>query len=75
MLDTEGERVRVKFDMDREQDEESAYWYPWRPDMGNLMYCMPEKGERVVRILRQTPVLRLSDQTCSSSAPVSAVRL
>ncbi len=47
VLDTEGERVRVKFDMDREQDEESAYWYPWRPDMGNLMYCMPEKGERV----------------------------
>lgn len=47
VLDTEGERIRVKFDMDREQDEGSAYWYPWRPDMGNLMYCMPEKGERV----------------------------
>lgn len=51
VLDIKEEQIRVKFDIDREQNRESAYWYPWEPDMGNLVYCMPEKGERVyVRI-------------------------
>lgn len=47
VLDVKEEQVKVKFDMDLTQSEESAYWYPWQPDMGNLAYCMPEKGERV----------------------------
>ncbi len=47
VLDTKEEMVKVKFDMDEEQPEESAYWYPWRPDAGNMMYCMPEKGEKI----------------------------
>lgn len=47
VLDVQDEQVRVRFDMDKDQDVESAYWYPWRPDMGNLSYCMPEIGESV----------------------------
>lgn len=47
VLAVEEESVKVKFDMDKEQSVESAYQYPWRPDIGNLMYCMPEKGERI----------------------------
>lgn len=47
VLDVQEEQVKVKFDMDKEQSVESAYWYPWRPDMGNLAYCMPEKGEQI----------------------------
>lgn len=47
VLDVKEEQIKVKFDVDREQPLESAYWYPWEPDMGNLAYCMPEKGERV----------------------------
>ncbi len=47
VLDVKEEQVKVKFDMDPVQPTESAYWYPWQPDMGNLAYCMPEKGERV----------------------------
>lgn len=43
VLDVKEEQVKVKFDMDLTQPEESAYWYPWQPDMGNLAYCMPEK--------------------------------
>ncbi len=51
VLEVQGEEIKVKFDVDKEQPVESAYWYPWEPDMGNLTYCMPEKGERVyVRI-------------------------
>lgn len=46
-LDVREEQVKVKFDMDSAQPAESAYWYPWQPDMGNLVYCMPEKGEQV----------------------------
>ena len=47
VLDVRDEQVKVGFDMDRQQPAEGAYWYPWQPDMGNLAYCMPEKGERV----------------------------
>lgn len=47
VLDRKDEQVRVHFDMDAAQGERDAFWYPWRPDVGNLMYCMPEKGERV----------------------------
>ncbi len=47
VLDVQGEEIKVKFDVDKEQPVGSAYWYPWEPDMGNLTYCMPEKGERV----------------------------
>lgn len=47
--------MRVRFDMDREQDPGHAFWYPWRPDMGNLTYCMPEKGERVYVLLGTAP--------------------
>ena len=47
VLDTKAEQIKVQFDIDKFQSVEEAYWYPWRPDMGNLMYCMPEKGEKV----------------------------
>ncbi len=47
VLETKDEQVRVKFDIDKSQPVENAFWYPWRPDAGNLMYCMPEKGEQV----------------------------
>lgn len=47
VLDVQDEQIRVRFDMDKDQDVERAYWYPWRPDMGNLAYCMPEIGESV----------------------------
>ncbi|MBO5032835.1 MAG: hypothetical protein J6D08_13290 [Lachnospiraceae bacterium] len=47
VLDVKEEQVKVKFDMDSMQPTESAYWYPWQPDIGNLGYCMPEKGEQI----------------------------
>lgn len=47
VLETRGESVRVKLDIDREQRADRAYWYPWMPETGNIMYCMPEKGERI----------------------------
>ncbi len=47
VLETKGESVRVKLDIDREQRADRAYWYPWMPETGNVMYCMPEKGERI----------------------------
>ena len=47
VLERKGELVRVKFDMDMQQDRDRAYWYPWNPVSGNLLYCMPEVGERI----------------------------
>ena len=42
-----GEMVRVQLDMDGEK-ESPLYWYPWRPDTGNIMYAMPETGSTVL---------------------------
>ncbi|RKJ64270.1 hypothetical protein [Roseburia sp. 1XD42-69] len=47
VLDTRGEEVKVKFDIDAHQSKEKAFWYPFRPETGNVMYCMPEVGEQV----------------------------
>ena len=46
VLETKQELVRLHLDMDREQDASKAYWFPWRPITGNLLYCMPEKGTK-----------------------------
>lgn len=44
VLDTEKERVKLHLDIDKYQNIEEAFWYPWTPESGNILYCMPEKG-------------------------------
>lgn len=46
VLKTAGETVKMKLDIDKEQEEGKAYPYPWRPITGNFLYCMPEPGTR-----------------------------
>ena len=41
----DGEDVYLKLDIDGGGGGE--YGYPWRPETGNLMYCMPQVGTRV----------------------------
>ncbi|MGL5437599.1 MAG: hypothetical protein ACRDBO_19795 [Lachnospiraceae bacterium] len=48
VLDVKGEYLRIKLDIDTIQLPEEAFWYDWFPETGNLMYCMPEVGERVI---------------------------
>lgn len=40
---TRNETVQVKFDID---GKSGKYFYPWRPDSGNALYAMPEKGSK-----------------------------
>jgi hypothetical protein len=47
VLETKGECVRVSLDIDGAQNGQEVFWYPWLPDTGNVMYCMPEIGERI----------------------------
>ncbi len=42
-----GDCVKLHLETDRTQDAASAYPYPWVPDTGSVMYCMPEKGTTV----------------------------
>lgn len=48
VLETRGESIKVWLDIDREQSVEKAFYYPWIPETGSFMYCMPEVGERVL---------------------------
>lgn len=42
------EWIKLWLDIDQEQTERDAYWYPYLPDTGNIMYAMPEEGTRAV---------------------------
>ncbi len=43
----ENETVKLHLDIDKEakktKSESELYKFPWQPETGNLMYCMPEK--------------------------------
>ena len=41
---TRNETVQVQFDID---EKNGTYFYPWRPESGNALYAMPEKGSKV----------------------------
>ena len=46
VLEVEGQRVKVKLDIDRDSGREGAgtCWFPFASQAGNLFYCMPEPG-------------------------------
>lgn len=44
VLAVKGEQVQLHLDIDKEQSKEAAYWYPFAPPTGNVMYCMPQVG-------------------------------
>lgn len=47
VLKAERELVKLHLDIDKEQDVDGAYEFPWEPITNNLLYCMPEEGSRV----------------------------
>lgn len=47
ILETRQEEVRIAFDIDGEKTLSNVFWYPWMPVTGNLMYAIPEIGERI----------------------------
>lgn len=44
------ERLKIQLDMDGENGS-AQYWYPWRPETGNIMYAMPEIGSPVLLMM------------------------
>ena len=47
VLSTERETVQLKLDIDEGWNPGGPYPYTWRPETGNMMYCMPQVGTRV----------------------------
>ena len=43
----EKEQIKIHLQIDNSQETEDAYWFPYLPETGNIMYCMPEIGDRV----------------------------
>ena len=44
VLDTRGEEVKLKLNIDEEQTENEAAWFKYAPPTGNTMYSMPVAG-------------------------------
>ena len=47
VLSTKRETVCLKLDIDEGWSPGGPYPYTWRPETGNMMYCMPQVGTRV----------------------------
>ena len=47
VLKQKEESISIHLDIDEKQDADNAYFYPWSPEAGNMLYCMPEIGSRV----------------------------
>ena len=47
VLAADSESVKVHLDIDEQQEEDTAYSFPFFPDTGNGLYCRPEVGTRV----------------------------
>lgn len=45
--ETSGETMKLKLQLKDEKDSSVLYAYDWKPEVGNLMYCMPQKGTTV----------------------------
>lgn len=41
------EMLKIQLDMDG-NNASAQFWYPWRPETGNIMYAMPEIGSPVL---------------------------
>ena len=50
IVTTENCQAHIRLDMDGEKGE-SSFGYPWTPETGNLMYCMPKPGTRAMLYL------------------------
>ena len=46
VIDTVDETVRLHLDIDKTQEKDKAYLYPFTPQQGNVMYCMPQHGTK-----------------------------
>lgn len=46
-IKTGGDAVRLHLKIDKKQNVSTAHPYPWVPDTGSVMYCMPETGTKV----------------------------
>jgi hypothetical protein len=44
VLEVKGELVRLHLDIDKKQPKSKAFWFPFVPPTGNIMYCMPIVG-------------------------------
>ena len=51
MKSTSQERVVLALDIDNGKDT-GGYPFPWRPESGNIMYCMPKVGTRASLFLQ-----------------------
>lgn len=54
VIDTDDSNIKIHLDIDEEQEKETAYWYPYLPPVGNVMYTMPQIGTRAFLRLKNS---------------------
>lgn len=51
VLERREEAIKIHLDLDEEQEIGKAFPYPWLPEHGNMVYCMPETGSRILLLI------------------------
>lgn len=75
VLERKDESIKIHLDIDEEQDAANAFYYPWFPENGNLVYCMPEIGSRIHLLIPSEDerdaiginCVRLNGQSCEET--------
>lgn len=47
IVDARGETMKLSLHLKDEEPGAEQYYYSWKPEAGNMMYCMPQKGTTV----------------------------
>ena len=47
VLTSRGVNSKLHLDIDEQQDESTAIWFPYANETGNTFYCMPHNGETI----------------------------
>lgn len=66
VLERENQRIKLKLEIDKKQDVNTACWFPYAAQANNLFYCMPEIGSMIS--------LYFSNNNESSGIAMNAVR-
>ena len=66
VLEAQNQNVKMKLDIDKEQEANTACWFPYASQANNLFYCMPEVGTSIS--------LYFSDSDENSAIAMNSVR-
>jgi hypothetical protein len=79
VLSVQNQEIKLHLDIDAEQDEDTAYWYPFVPPTTDMLYLMPQIGTNaslyIPRLKEQNAIItgcvRTNGESCEKTGDPS----